>query len=161
MSDPFLIPEARVKRVAASRPYTIDFKAWLRTYWIAGRAQNANDFVRSPTISGLAFEAGGAGETGMSEPAWPRTIGGTVLDGSITWTAVAPGTNAVDPIASVVWSQINPPDSALTITGAANTNEEATATFNAGTQGNVYRVQCAVTTNGGRIYVVQFDLQIA
>jgi hypothetical protein len=160
MSDPFLIPEARIKRVGAARPYTIDFKAWLRSYWIAGRAYNTGDFVRPPSISGFAFQAGAAGEAGVTEPAWPRTLGGTAVDGSITWTAVAPGINAVDAIASVAWSQINPPDSSLVISAPVNTNEEATATFAGGTSGNVYRIQCAVTTASSKVYPVQFDLQI-
>lgn len=37
----------------------------------------------------LLYEASGSGATGGSEPAWPATVGDTVVDGSITWTARA------------------------------------------------------------------------
>lgn len=160
-AQPYLLPDTRIKLAGASKPYTIDFKAWLRSYWIAQRAYNANDYVRPPSVSGFAMQAGAAGEAGVTEPAWPRVLAGTVQDGSITWTAVAPGTNALDAISSVAWSQPNPPDSNLTISGQVNTNEEATATFVSGTQGQTYLIQCAVTTAAGKVYVIQFNLEIA
>ena len=37
--------------------------------------------------NGLWFQ-GTAGTTGLTEPAWPSTIGGTVSDNGITWTAI-------------------------------------------------------------------------
>ena len=160
MTDYFLVAPARVKRAGETKPFTIDMKRYLRSYWIAGRRYSAGDYVRSPTISGFAFQAGGNGEAGSVEPAWPRALSGTVTDGSITWTAVAPATNAVDTIASVTWGQVSPPDSALTISGQSNTIEEATANFIAGTSGQVYRVKVDVTTTAGLVYEVQFDLEV-
>lgn len=160
MTDYFLVAARRAKFAGATKPFTIDLKRYLRSYWIAGRRYSANDCVRSPTISGFAYQASSDGEAGSVEPAWPRTLSGTVTDGSLTWTAVAPGTNAVDTIASVAWSQVNPPDSALTIGTLSNTIEEMTAHFTGGTAGQVYRIKVDVTTTAGLVYEVQFDLEV-
>lgn len=160
MSDPYLIPECKVMRAGARAAFTIDFKAWLRSYWIAGRDYNDGDFVRSPTLPGFAYQAQSAGEAGATEPAWPRVINGTVQDGSIEWLAVQPGTNAVDAIASVAWSLVST-DATLVISAQSNTNEEATASFFSTAQGSTDRIQCIVTTVGGQIHPVQFDLEIA
>jgi hypothetical protein len=162
LTDFFLVAPARVKRVGETKPFTIDLKTYLRSYWIAGRRYAQNDTVRSPSVSGFAFQAGAAGEAGPVEPAWPRVLSGTCQDGSIPWTAIAPGSNAVDTISGApVWSQINPPDAALTIGTKSNTIEEATAAFSAGTAGAVYRINCAITTTAANVYVVQFNLEVA
>src|SRR6266853_5891349 len=100
MSDPYIIPESRIKRAGAVRVFTIDFKDWLRSYWISRRDYTAGDYVRAPSIGGFAFQANNSGEAGTQEPPWPRVLGGTAVDGSITWTTVAPQTNALDAIAS-------------------------------------------------------------
>lgn len=159
MTDYFLIPGRRFKYAADIKPFTVDWKGWLRSYWIAGRRYNSGDYVRSPSVPGFAYQASG-GEAGAVEPAWPRTLAGTVTDGSITWTAAAPGNNAVDTISSVAWSQVSPPDSALVIGSTSNTTEEAVASFSAGAQGQTYRIQCEITTAAGYSYGVQFDLEI-
>jgi len=38
----------------------------------------------------LSYQCTTAGTTGASEPAWPTTLGATVTDGGVVWTAVAP-----------------------------------------------------------------------
>jgi hypothetical protein len=161
MADSFLVAPKRIKRAGAVRRYTVVLTRELRSYWIGGRRYSLNDYVRSPSISGFAYQCTVAGEAGTVEPAWPRVLGGTVADGSITWTAVAPATNAVDTIASVAWSQVSPPDSALTIPAQSNTIEEATAQFSGGTSGSTYRIRCLATTTAGDVYDTQFDLEIA
>jgi len=165
MTDFFLIAPSRTKRAVDVKPYTVDLKAYLRSYWIAGRRYNSGDYVRAPTVPGFAYQAtavsGGVGESGQSEPAWPRVLAATVSDGSLTWTAVAPGTLALDSISSVTWSQLTPPDAQLTIGSAVNTVEEASAKFSGGTAGFKYRVRCAATTAGGYTYNTDFDLEIA
>lgn len=161
MTDYYLIAPRRIKRAGSVRRYTVVLTKELRSYWIASRRYAVNDYVRSPSQSGFAFQCTTAGEAGMAEPAWPRVLGGTVTDGSITWTAVAPGTNAVDTISVVTWSQVSPPDSSLTIPATSNTIEEATAQFSGGTSGSVYRVRCLATTAANDVYDVQFDLEVA
>lgn len=57
--------------------------------WEAATTYDAGDLVQA-VGGGLLrwFKAGGAGISGGSEPSWPGGIGGTVVDGGITWTAV-------------------------------------------------------------------------
>lgn len=44
-------------------------------------------FVEPPAVTGFGYEATTAGTSGVSEPAWPQTAGGTVSDGTVVWTA--------------------------------------------------------------------------
>ena len=55
-----------------------------------GQATSSPITVRPTTENGFHFEAGNAGTTGGSEPTWPATEGGTVVDNGITWTAIIP-----------------------------------------------------------------------
>lgn len=50
--------------------------------------------VDSATATGFLYEATTAGTTAVGTPAWPLTVGGTVADGTVVWTAraVAAGT---------------------------------------------------------------------
>lgn len=56
--------------------------------WAALTVYAANTFRRPTTANGFRYEvtAGGGGASGGAEPAWPTTIGGTVVDGALTWT---------------------------------------------------------------------------
>jgi hypothetical protein len=56
--------------------------------WAATTAYAANAFIRPITANGFRYEvtAGGGGNSGAVEPAWPTTIGTTVVDGALTWT---------------------------------------------------------------------------
>lgn len=148
------------KRAAAVKAFTIPLESRLRVFWVAGQSHNAGETVRPTIANGFAFQASAAGQSGSSEPFnGPCTLGQTFVDGSITWTAILPGGNALDPIALVAWSALNN-DGKLTIPTQANTTEEATADFAGGTQGQIYSIQALVTTSTGLIYDVQFNLQI-
>lgn len=165
MADVFVITPPRVKYAAGVKPFTLDLvddddSGFLRTYWMSGHEFAANAYVRAPSVPGFAYQSSG-GESGAIEPQWPRVLGGTVQDGSIIWTAVATSTNALDPISSVNWSQVNPPDGTLTIGSKTFTNESCTAVFSAGTQGNTYRIHVDVTTASGMVYPFEFDLEIS
>lgn len=55
--------------------------------WVASTALSLSAY-RSPVIlNGLLYKVTTAGTTGATEPTWPTTIGGTVVDGTVTWTA--------------------------------------------------------------------------
>lgn len=56
--------------------------------WSAAASISANDEIRSTAHNGYVYEAQGAGTTGGTEPTWPTTIGGTVVDNGITWECV-------------------------------------------------------------------------
>ncbi|TGT76706.1 MULTISPECIES: DUF2163 domain-containing protein [unclassified Mesorhizobium] len=57
--------------------------------WVAATAYPADGLVKRLTGSGIYwFKATVAGTSGASEPTWPTTLGGTVVDGTVTWTAI-------------------------------------------------------------------------
>ena len=59
--------------------------AWAATYNYV-----VNAFVKPTVENGYVYEATtDAGSSGGSEPTWPTTIGGTVVDSGITWTCRA------------------------------------------------------------------------
>lgn len=161
MTEILCTATARKKRSGAVKPFTIDLRQYLRSYWMPGRFYDAGDTVRAPSFSGFAFQAGASGESGSNEPSWSRSLGGTCVDGSIPWTAIAAGANGTDPIASApVWSQLSPPDNTLTIATGSNTLEETTNRFSGGTAGLTYRIMCTITTVAGNVYIVEFDLEV-
>ena len=61
------------------------------TSWFANTSTSVG-FIRRATTqqaSGLFFKCTTAGTTGSSEPIWPSTVGDTVDDGTVQWTAIA------------------------------------------------------------------------
>lgn len=57
--------------------------------WGGSSPRTLGSWTRSTLPALLRFECTTAGTSGASEPVWPTTIGATVTDGSITWTARA------------------------------------------------------------------------
>lgn len=54
--------------------------------WTASTAIALNEYRRPVVANGRRYHASVAGTTGGSEPAWPTAAGGTVVDGTVTWT---------------------------------------------------------------------------
>lgn len=76
--------------------YTAAYTAgWLMpgeiTTWVASTAYAGSGEVKwvrpTDTTAVLVFEAGAEGDSAATEPTWPTTIGGAVVDNDITWTA--------------------------------------------------------------------------
>lgn len=61
------------------------------TAWAASTAFAVGDVRRATTVqsSGLVFKCTTAGTSDSSEPDWPTDIGSTVVDNTVTWTAVS------------------------------------------------------------------------
>lgn len=57
--------------------------------WTAATAyETTSPHYVTPTVpNGFRYECTASGTSGGSEPAWPTTIGATVTDGTVTWTA--------------------------------------------------------------------------
>jgi hypothetical protein len=159
-ADFFITAPKRFKRAGSVKAFTVDLSSRLRVFWLPGREYAVNDAVRPKVAQGFAFEnLGVPGQSGATEPIWPTLLGGTVVDGSLTWTAVIPGTNALDPIASVVWSIVNG-DGTLSVVSPIHTNEEVTAAFAGGIPGTTYRIQGLIATVAALVYDLNFDLQV-
>jgi hypothetical protein len=56
------------------------------TAWTALNAVTLNEFRRPTVSNGRRYYASVGGTTGATEPTWPTTNGGTVVDGTVTWT---------------------------------------------------------------------------
>ncbi len=152
-----------VQLAGAALRYEVDVGRDSLEFWDDGISIAASGIIR-PTdqnLTGFVYVNGAtAGQTGNLEPAWPTVVGGTVVDGSLTWTAAAPPAAGQDTIQSATWTQISPPDAALTITGQSNTSLVASALIGGGTVGNVYTIQIDVTMKSGVILPYQIILTI-
>lgn len=56
------------------------------TTWTTVRPYAKGDYVRPTANNGFIYEATVAGTAAVGQPAWPTTVGGTVVDGGVTWT---------------------------------------------------------------------------
>jgi hypothetical protein len=54
--------------------------------WAATTAYSAGDYIIPTTPNTRFYKCTTAGTSGASEPTWPTTTGGTVVDGTVTWT---------------------------------------------------------------------------
>ncbi len=61
------------------------------TSWtgLTAYAPGAHVMPTSPTVPGCRFLTNANGTSGVVEPVWPTSLGGTVADGNLTWTCVA------------------------------------------------------------------------
>ena len=67
----------------------------------------------APVIQNLPlFQCTVAGTTGTTEPTWPTVLGGTVVDGGVTWTAID----------SKLWSTVSMGAQSMMLTGISATN---------------------------------------
>lgn len=59
--------------------------------WSFSAIYSVGDIVRATSMqaSGLVFRCVVAGTSELNEPAWPTDIGGTVIDGGVTWQAIS------------------------------------------------------------------------
>lgn len=59
--------------------------------WVALTVYALNSFARATGVGGksYAYKATTGGTSGGAEPAWPVVVGGTVVDGTVTWTCEA------------------------------------------------------------------------
>jgi hypothetical protein len=55
------------------------------TQWAASTAYNVGDIRIPTTRNGHRYRCTVAGTSDVSEPTWPTTDGGTVVDGTVTW----------------------------------------------------------------------------
>jgi hypothetical protein len=165
MTDVLINPAAPVnvsQLAAQSIPYIVDVGSVAVMGWSPG-ASVAGSALMRPTnanLTGFVYQSGAIGQTGLLEPAWPKTAGGTVVDGSITWTAIVPPAAGQDTVASATWAQASPPDGTLTITGQAIGALTATAYLGAGTPGNIYTVNAEITMHSGAIFRAEIIVAI-
>ena len=59
--------------------------------WAATTSYAVGAIVRATAVQdfGLVFKCTTAGTSGSTQPTWPTLLDGTVVDGSVTWTAIS------------------------------------------------------------------------
>ena len=156
------IQTLQVEQIAGTnQPYRVDVSLQSVEQWQANMSVVGGSIIRPtiPNSTGFVYENESAnGQTGPIEPAWPRVAGGTVQDGSLTMTAVVPPSPGQDAIATVTWSQINPPDATLTIGAQSNTQLVASADIGGMTQSRVYLLLCEITMASGAEYAQRIQI---
>ena len=73
-----------------SNPIKIEFVCgyFIGDIWAISTGYSEDKLIVPIAENGLVYQAGGDGTSDSSAPAWPLTIGGTVVDNDITWTCI-------------------------------------------------------------------------
>lgn len=61
------------------------FKPCIPVAWTAATAYVSGDAVSPVTANGFCYDCTVSGTTAGVQPAWPTTVGATVVDGTVTW----------------------------------------------------------------------------
>lgn len=157
-------PIRKQMRAGSNRLYQFDVGALIVPPWQANMGIAIGGTVRPTQRNSTGFwyqnDGASAAQTGDSEPGWGSVLGGQTPDGSLIWTAVAPPGTGQDSVASVIFSQVNPPDDDLTITPIAPSQRIASAYFGATTSGSVYVVNIEITMTSTQVFVPQLILSV-
>ena len=131
--------------------YDADAGRWgfLARVWTPGTAFDSGVAVRPSLPTGLQYSSSG-GHSGANEPRWPTALGGTVTDGSITWTAEAIDNDSLRAtITDSDWTA----EMGITVDNDATTNTNGlqivSAQVSGGTSGETYLVSNVVTLSDG------------
>lgn len=108
----------------------------IRGLWAASTIYALPDYVVPTVHNGRVYKVTTAGTSGATQPVWPVTDGGTVVDGTVTWTeqtvAMEGGTMPPEPaVGGYTRALYNPSDTnwADPITGDGHTQNNVAIAF--------------------------------
>jgi len=84
-----------------TRSVVLSFYSMCVLPWRRNEQFDLNEVIRPIRPTGFAYQATTTGTSGIKEPLWPKVLGGTVADGSITWAAVAAGSTGLNAITQI------------------------------------------------------------
>jgi hypothetical protein len=149
------------KRAAERIPVSIPLSGseFIRT-WDSGTIYAATQRVRPKKANGYEYECTTAGQSDATQPEWPTTIGGTVIDGSAVWTCRAiTSASLTRAITTCVWT-----GTGLTIDGEmiANTGGESkvSAYIAGGIAGTIYNVIARITFADAAVEEALIELEV-
>jgi len=146
MTDEYTIQPKLVVDPADTRTYDVDFFSKAANFWRANEDFGLTEYVRPTLANGFAYQASVAGTSAGAEPRWPKALGLTVVDGSVTWTCVAAGANGINAISSPTAAS---DPTGLTIAGVAvSETRKIRLTVSGGLLGQNYDVVFSFTLNG-------------
>lgn len=144
--DPPYTFDPLYKDAGDTRKVELDLFGKCANFWRPNELYATNEFIRSEQSPGFAYEATTGGTSGSRPPVWPRSIGTTVTDGSVTWTCRAAATNGLNAVSSP--SGASDP-TGLTISDVSvSETTKILATYSGGTLGNDYDAVFTFTLNG-------------
>ena len=91
----------------ASKTHTVTPANSWGTSWAASTSYTQGSVIRPTAGNGYLYYAESVGATpvsGTTQPAWPTTVGATVLDGNITWTCIGESITQFSSTTSPSWS---------------------------------------------------------
>jgi hypothetical protein len=146
MAEPkYRLPDVQ-KDPAEALKVTLNLFYACANLWQRNEAYSLTDMIRPTRATGYAYECTNAGSSGNREPIWPRTLGSTVTDGSVTWTCRAAGDNGLSALSSPAATS---DPTGLTVSDVSV--EETTkilATYTGGQLGQDYDAVFTFTLNG-------------
>jgi hypothetical protein len=155
---------AETKRVGLDyAAYDKGARAWgfLVETWAPGSVYEDGATVRPTKPTGYQYRCGG-GSSGPIEPKWPESIGATVADGSVTWTAEAVGNDSLRAtIITSTWSA--PDDIGLDSESVVNTGgaQIAHVEVAGGVAGESYEVVNVVVLSDGTVEESIIEVTVA
>ena len=129
--------------------------------WTPGRTVALGYKVRPIRATGLQYTSS-AGTTGQTEPKWPTVSGGTVLDGTVTWTAEAVGDTSLIAFCSGAGDSVWTADGGATVTPALPSSTRATALIDttACAVGQILRIVNRMTLTNGEKRDAVFNVKV-
>lgn len=153
----------RCQSVEARLDYGFDWTRTLSRRWQRDRPFDAGVVVRPEVVvTGFEYISSG-GQSGEEEPNWPRVLGATVVDGSITWTTqVISADSLIEEIASDTWFASVP--AGLTVEPAVPTMfpglQMTKVILSGGEVGQMYVVENEMVTTQDYEYMARIILTI-
>lgn len=129
--------------------------------WSPGRTVALGFKVRPLRATGLQYTST-AGTTGQNEPKWPTVSGGTVVDGTVTWTAEAVADSSLVAYCAGTGDSVWTGDGGATVTGSLPSSTRATALVDtsACAIGQLLRVVNRMTLTNGEKRDAVFTIEV-
>ena len=148
--------------------YAFNVTDELALRWQTSRSYLTGQVVRPSVATGFEYvattdDSSGGLTNGRVEPTWPRAEGGTVVDGSVTWTAQLPTFEGLrDRIDTVAWE--SRPLGDLNLTDQVEQDlpglQEVRIWVSGGTIGEVYDCRALITPEAGAKYECRLEVTI-
>ena len=132
------------KRTSDKVPVQTDWHDYLANVWVEGANYAQGARIRNPRklSTGLEYEATTGGYSGRRRPIFPTSVGGTVTDGSVVWTARAMSDAS---LRATILSSTWPAVTGLTLGDQSDTDLVHTIYAAGGSSGQEYTVVNRVT----------------
>lgn len=113
-------------------------------FWRPNEEFASGEFIHPPIATGFTYQASGSGRSSTRQPRWPTVLGQTVIDGSLTWTCTAAGSNGLTQISAPFATA---PDGITASPLSVAETTKLLVTYSGGIDGQTYDVPFTVVIN--------------